>query len=203
MNKPVTARLLLALALLPSMLSIPASGQETASGSGGSAVKLAAPQNSAAQASYSGGSGAATAADGSAPGGRTGSVFRIKREPAKPLLYGNIQHNKILPEPQVLVPLEGGLDSAVKASDYSMPAFNAAASVNAPLPRAGNGKHLWGQSDAGGYYDATGQMTGTIMGDELYKFGGTFTDGTPVPAYPAVCNFKGHVYKPYVRKQSR
>lgn len=203
MNKPVTACLLIALALLPSILSLPAFGQETASSSAASAAKSAAPQNSAATATDTAGMGAAPAAPGSAVSGRTGSVFRIKREPAKPLLYGNIQHNKILPEPQSLLPLEGGLDSAVKASDYSMPAFNAAAAVNAPLPRVGNGKHLWGQSDAGGYYDATGQMSGTVMGDELYKYGGTFTDGTPVPAYPAVCNFKGHVYKPYVRKQAR
>lgn len=53
---------------------------------------------------------------------------------------------------------------------------------------------VWGQSLAGGYYDSTGQIPGVIHGSELWRFGGKFTDGRPVPSGPVPTNAAGHVY---------
>ena len=53
---------------------------------------------------------------------------------------------------------------------------------------------VWQQSAAGGYYDATGQVGHIVHGSELWRFGGTFGDGRPVPNGPAATNFAGHVY---------
>lgn len=128
-----------------------------------------------------------------------------KSNSSKPILYGSVQHNKTIPNKQALVPQEAGLDSLVKSQDYSAP-FNGNAAINTGSIQSSPSKppatYKWGQSDTGGYYDASGQIKETVMGDMLYKYGGTFMDGTQVPKMPVVCNFKGHVYKPYVPKRS-
>jgi hypothetical protein len=132
-------------------------------------------------------------------------VFRIKRD-YSPRLYGNVEADKYLPPSRVYVPETPGLDSAVQANDYAGAVSTAAIPTIPPVlpiptPQAVKGTYVWGQSAAGGYYDCSGKMPGTVMGDQLYKLGGTFVDGTPVPTTPVVCNFRGHVYKPYVVKR--
>ena len=134
-----------------------------------------------------------------------GDVFRIKRD-YSPRLYGNVEANKYIPPSRVYVPETPGLDSAVQANDYAGAVSTAAIPtirpvVPIPTPQPARGTYIWGQSAAGGYYDCSGKMSGTVMGDQLYKLGGTFVDGTPVPTTPVVCNFRGHVYKPYVVKR--
>ena len=48
-----------------------------------------------------------------------------------------------------------------------------------------NKPHIWQVSKLGGYYDASGQIEGTVPGDQLYKYGGFMGDGvTPVPQTP-------------------
>lgn len=150
-------------------------------------------------------------------GGVQEDVFRIRRGGApkttvtpksdQPKLYGTIQKSKVLPPTQPLVPMDPAAD-LVRANDYATPVapFKAAQPIPASAmmnqaPPKPESKFVWGQSAAGGYFDASGQMKENVMGDQLYKFGGKFMDGTPVPTTPVVCNFKGHVYKPYVVKR--
>ncbi|MBX9687595.1 MAG: hypothetical protein K2X27_12885 [Candidatus Obscuribacterales bacterium] len=136
------------------------------------------------------------AAEASGSGSGT-SVFRIKRD-YSPKLYGAIEKSKILPQPEPYGSMEPSLGSAVQANDYAA----AVTTLSSPPPQSKTlGNYLWGQSSAGGYYDASGQIKETVRGDELYKFGGKFMDGTAVPTTPVVCNFRGHVYKPYVVKR--
>lgn len=142
---------------------------------------------------------------------QSGDVFRIRRDGNSanlqkgangPRLFGTVERSHIVP-PSTYVPLEpaSGLRSAVQANDYA----GSVTAIPAPPPALRSkkpvGTYVWGQSAAGGYYDSTGQMPGTVMGDQLYKYGGTFMDGTHVPTSPVVCNFRGHVYKPYVVKK--
>lgn len=160
---------------------------------------------------------AAHADDLSSPqaGGVKQDVFRIRRgapqtatfaapavSPTSPKLFGTIQKSKVLPSDN-LQPMEPSSD-LVRSNDYATPAPQF---TMAPIPAAASttqkpiSKYVWGQSAAGGYFDASGQTKELVMGDLLYKYGGTFMDGTPVPTTPVVCNFKGHVYKPYVVKR--
>lgn len=131
-------------------------------------------------------------------------VFRIKRD-YSPRLFGNVEANKYLPPNRVYVPETPASDSAVQANDYAGAVSTAVTSippvVPIPTPQPVKSTCVWGQSAAGGYYDCSGKTPGTVMGDQLYKYGGTFVDGTPVPTTPVVCNFRGHVYKPYVVKR--
>lgn len=137
--------------------------------------------------------------------GQAGDVFRIKRD-YSPRLFGAVETNKFVPAKQVYIPQNASPDSAVQANDYAGVVSSSAMPVIPPVipiptvvkPKA---SYVWGQSAAGGYYDCSGKMQGTVMGDQLFKFGGTFSDGTPVPTTPVVCNFRGHVYKPYVVKR--
>lgn len=70
----------------------------------------------------------------------------------------------------------------------------------APTAKA---KYIWQLSRDGGYYDATGQISVVVPGDQLYKYGGTFQDGKPVPTTPVVTNFANHAYRfPYVIKKN-
>jgi hypothetical protein len=53
--------------------------------------------------------------------------------------------------------------------------------------------YIWQMSKFGGYYDASGQMKGTVNGAELYKYGGFMGDEvTPVPKGPVKTNQFGH-----------
>ncbi len=149
---------------------------------------------------------------------KDGAVFRIKRTApvsAKPvqkpvqdksLLYGSVEHNKNLPPRPQTRTQEPALDSFVTADDYASPPAPAPQN-NTPLQAAASKQasatFIWGQSADGGYFDASGQHKSNVMGDELYKYGGKFLDGSPVPTTPVVCNFKGHVYKPFVVKRVR
>jgi hypothetical protein len=56
--------------------------------------------------------------------------------------------------------------------------------------------YIWCQSGEGGYYDSTGNAKQRVWANELYRFGGRFQDGTPVPAQP-ITNFNsmGHAFK--------
>lgn len=128
--------------------------------------------------------------------------FRIKREPVTAKLFGNIEKNTSL-SPRPYLNADPSLDSPVKANDYAglvQNSLSATAATNETKTPKGN--YVWGQSAAGGYFDATGQIKELVMGDQLFKFGGKFMDGTAVPTTPVVCNFKGHVYKPYVVKRN-
>ncbi|MBI4533321.1 MAG: hypothetical protein HY711_05170 [Candidatus Melainabacteria bacterium] len=40
---------------------------------------------------------------------------------------------------------------------------------------------LWYPSRQGGYYDASGQVNGVILGSQVHKYGGVMADGMPVP----------------------
>ncbi len=165
---------------------------------------------------------AALADDLSTPqaGGVRQDIFRIRRgapaapsstfsapvapagSSSSPKLFGTIQKSKLLPANN-LQPMDASPD-LVRSNDYATPAPQF---TMAPIPAAAsttqkqNSKYVWGQSAAGGYFDASGQTKELVMGDQLYKYGGTFMDGTAVPTTPVVCNFKGHVYKPYVVKR--
>lgn len=64
--------------------------------------------------------------------------------------------------------------------------------------------YIWGLSRDGGYYDATGQIKTVIKGEDIYKYGGTFIDGTAVPSAPVITNFAKHAYRNpyyYLKKQ--
>lgn len=121
-------------------------------------------------------------------------TFRIRRgapsntilrgsQPAK--LTGTIETNKVTVPHTTLV----------ESADYS-----AAFKAPAPEPPKKKGTSVWFQSRDGGYFDFTGQVKGVVRGDLLYKYGGTFQDGTEVPDYPVTVNFAGHTYRPFVRK---
>lgn len=135
---------------------------------------------------------------GAAAGPLNGQVqadtFRIRRatssntilrgsQPAK--LTGTIETNKVTVPHTTLV----------ESADYS-----AAIKAPPPEPPKKKGSSVWFQSRDGGYFDFTGQVKGVVRGDLLYKYGGTFQDGTEVPDYPVTVNFAGHTYRPFVRK---
>ncbi len=130
--------------------------------------------------------------------------FRIKRD-YTPRLYGNaeVKHHYYPPSgaapmmmnqpaayaPMQNVPTDQGQYGTVNTFTPPPPVMQA------------QGNYIWEQSANGGYYDATGQFRGLVMGDQLYRYGGKFPDGTAVPTTPVVCNFQGHVYLPYVVKR--
>lgn len=126
--------------------------------------------------------------------------FRIKRDLAKPRLYGNVEHNTVA-SPKPYTPMEPALGASVQANDYLNPATSALSASASTDKKETKANFVWGQSAAGGYFDCTGQVKELVMGDQLHKYGGKFSDGTAVPTTPVVCNFKGHVYKPYVVKR--
>ena len=123
--------------------------------------------------------------------------FRIKRDSTS-RLYGHIERQKDLPYSHAYRSGQARSDLPVQAGDY-------VGSVNAfvaPLPAVlRQSNYIWQQSVDGGYYDATGQIKILVMGDQLFRYGGKLSDGTAVPTTPVVCNFKGHVYFPYVVKR--
>ena len=52
----------------------------------------------------------------------------------------------------------------------------------------------WVMSKDGGYYDSTGQISGTVRGDQLFRFGGVMQNGSPAPSSPDVLmNAFGHI----------
>jgi len=52
----------------------------------------------------------------------------------------------------------------------------------------------WSIRREGGYYDGTGQVQGNVPGNELYRYGGTMSDGRPAPTTPNVhVNTSGHI----------
>lgn len=55
--------------------------------------------------------------------------------------------------------------------------------------------YIWQMSRDGGYYDASGQIKGTVPGNELWRYGGVMGDEvTPVPKGPSVqMNSAGHI----------
>jgi hypothetical protein len=55
--------------------------------------------------------------------------------------------------------------------------------------------YVWCQSMAGGYSDSSGHISRNVWAADLYKFGGRFQDGTPVPREPITdFNSMGHAY---------
>lgn len=83
-----------------------------------------------------------------------------------------------------------GLGAAPANAQYSpyWPQFRSY--MNTPFY---GGAPVWQQSHAGGYYDATGRIGVVVPGSELWRYGGTFGDGRPVPNGPVQTNFAGHV----------
>ena len=133
---------------------------------------------------------------GSASAGTDSSSFRLRRgassntilrgsQPSK--LTGTIETNK------VTVPQTTLVESADYSATFTTPP------PPPPEPKK-KGTSFWVQSRDGGYYDVSQQVKGVVRGDELYKYGGTFSDGVAVPDYPVTVNFAGHTYRPFVRK---
>lgn len=90
---------------------------------------------------------------------------------------------------QMMVPRE----AVVNSQDYSGAVFE---------DNTKKSNYIWGLSRDGGYYDASGQIKVVVPGDQLYKYGGTFMDGSKVPTTPVVTNFAKHAYRyPYVVRQ--
>lgn len=124
-------------------------------------------------------------------------------------LFGSVERNSGLriDRSQRLVPQNG---YQMDPTDFSQPPMQPAMQPAAqPLEAAAQKEatpkkptYVWNLSLAGGYYECTGQIKVVVPGDQLYKYGGTFIDGTAVPDAPAVTNFAGHVYRfPYVLKK--
>lgn len=53
----------------------------------------------------------------------------------------------------------------------------------------------WMVSRDGGYYDATGNVQGTVSGADLYQYGGTMGDGSGLPGPGAAVNAQGHLIR--------
>ncbi len=71
--------------------------------------------------------------------------------------------------------------------------FNQAQSATPPAPPA-RSPYIWQMSRDGGYYDASGQIKGTVPGSELWRYGGVMGDEvTPVPQGPVRMNSAGHI----------
>lgn len=150
-----------------------------------------------------------------ASGGQSagGDHFRIKRD-TTPKFYGRIEHTSSQPATRGF---QSDSSGPVVPQYGQMPAPQYG-QIPAPQPQAvpyaGNastfassavtrkrGNYIWQQSAVNGYYDATGQVKDLVPGDQLYLYGGKFADGTEVPFTPVVCNFKAHVYFPFVVKR--
>lgn len=122
-------------------------------------------------------------------------VFRVRRNspPGSSLMTGS--------QPRVLTgTIETNKVVVPKVPTLVESANNSAFTPPPPPPAQKKGTYIWGQSALGGYYDATGQIKEVVRGDELYKYGGAFQDGVAVPNFPVTCNFKGHTYRPFIRK---
>lgn len=130
----------------------------------------------------------------------------FNKDPGK--LFGSVQRNSGLridrEKRQELLP-----DSRYQmdASQFEQPPLLpqvkeplAGAVEAAPAPKKSS--YVWNLSNMGGYYECTGQIKVVVPGDQLYKYGGKFIDGTDVPTTPVTTNFAGHVYRfPYVIKR--
>lgn len=118
--------------------------------------------------------------------------FRINRDYSPHLYHGAVEQQHQLHIERRYIPVQAAPQPVVQTVTTFTP----------PPPCLSPARgYIWEQSAVGGYYDATGQNKQIIMGDQLYLYGGTFADGTPVPTTPVVCNFAGHVYMPYVVKR--
>ncbi|MBY0550408.1 MAG: hypothetical protein K2W95_24225 [Candidatus Obscuribacterales bacterium] len=139
----------------------------------------------------------------SAPPITTGSAHSTTVKPLTGTIQRNaglrIERGKAVKAPdQEYQPLDG---AAFAQPPPVLPAapLAAAADKSAEAPKR---KHLWHQSRDGGYYDATGAIGFLVPGDELYKYGGVFEDGLPVPTTPVAMNFAKHCYRfPFVVKR--
>ena len=70
--------------------------------------------------------------------------------------------------------------------------------VSQTKPQPKEPPYIWWQSLYGGYYDGSGTLSSNnvIPADQLYKYGGKFSDGTPVPRTPISSkNIAGHAFK--------
>lgn len=122
-------------------------------------------------------------------------------------LAGSVQMNRIRlprryatpPAPNVDYYNMNPQEAVVNINDYA-----GSVMTTAPLPPPPKiSNYIWGLSRDGGYYDATGQVKIVVPGDQLYKYGGTFMDGTSVPTTPVVTNFANHAYRfPYVIRKN-
>lgn len=86
---------------------------------------------------------------------------------------------------------------SVDPTQFASPApTRFSAGIAQAQPQRAMAPYVWCQSNEGGYYDETGHAKTNVWAAELYKFGGRFKDGTPVPARP-ITNFNamGHAYK--------
>jgi hypothetical protein len=139
--------------------------------------------------------------------------FRIRRD-STPRLYGRVEHDNNPPPPRYYRPMEAHPGSYLQAGALATfstppPPLQPPPLQPPPLqpqpmqpqPMQPQHNYIWQQSAVRGYYDATGQIKELVMGDQLFKYGGKFADGTVVPTTPVVCNFKAHVYFPYVIKR--
>lgn len=127
-------------------------------------------------------------------------------------LSGSVQRNAGLriernsttpkpPEQQPYQPLDGEAFAQPPVTPAA-PLAGAAQQLNAEASKTKKGNHIWHQSRQGGYYDATGQISVLVPGDELYKYGGVFEDGLAVPTMPVAMNFAKHCYRfPFIPKR--
>jgi len=66
-------------------------------------------------------------------------------------------------------------------------------SQSAPSPQP---PFIWYQCAEGGYYDGSGHTADRVWANQLYKYGGKFNDGTPVPKEPITqFNSSGHAFR--------
>ena len=75
--------------------------------------------------------------------------------------------------------------------------FSTGAAATAPpaVPSGREAPYIWVQASVGGYYDASHTTPNVVTADQLYRYGGKFADGTPVPTEPiASLNSMGHAY---------
>jgi hypothetical protein len=83
-------------------------------------------------------------------------------------------------------------DSGVRQADFETPVYRAQANQWAGQ---NNAPYVWCQSVDGGYYDSSGTAKEHVMANQLFRYGGRFQDGTPVPAEPITSfNSMGHAY---------
>jgi hypothetical protein len=89
--------------------------------------------------------------------------------------------------------LQDALDNRVTASTFNGGNWHHGwknqkqSETSATLPK-------WFVSREGGYYDSSGQVQGNVPGTELYRYGGTMSDGKPAPTTPQVhVNTSGHI----------
>ena len=71
----------------------------------------------------------------------------------------------------------------------------ATATAQPPAATVAGAPYIWVQASVGGYYDASHTTPAIVTADQLYRYGGKFADGTPVPNQPiASLNSMGHAY---------